>query len=78
MLRGLLGVWALQQWYDSGGGSTGEVQSPTFQGEKLTSFDRRRRRWCTIPFLEASFLKSLYFRCCPGGGCIAIARSGIL
>jgi hypothetical protein len=28
--------------------------------------------------LEASLLKSLNFRCCLGGGCITVARAGIL
>jgi hypothetical protein len=48
------------------------------QGENLRSWIGRRQRWCTVPFLEASLLKSLIFRCCLGGGCITVARAVIL
>jgi hypothetical protein len=37
MLRNLLGVPGLQQWYACGGGSIGEVQSPISQGENPRS-----------------------------------------
>jgi hypothetical protein len=33
-----------------------------------------RRRLCTVPFLEASFLEILEFMCYLGGGCIVAAR----
>jgi hypothetical protein len=47
-------------------------------GENLRSSIARRRRWCTVPFLEESLLKSLGFRYCLGGGCITVASVGIL
>jgi hypothetical protein len=31
-----------------------------------------------VPFLEASLLESLKFRCCLGDGCIVVARAKIL
>jgi hypothetical protein len=37
LVRNLLGVLGLQQQYESGGGSTGEVQSPSIQDENLRS-----------------------------------------
>jgi hypothetical protein len=47
------------------------------QDENLRSLIGRRRRLCTVPFLEASFLESLEFRCYLCGGCIFAARTGI-
>jgi hypothetical protein len=44
------------------------------QGENLRSLVGRRRRLCTLPFLKASILESLEFKCCLGGGCISAAR----
>ena len=37
LVRNLLGVLGLQQQYESGGGSTCEVQSPSIQDENLRS-----------------------------------------
>jgi hypothetical protein len=53
MLRDLLGVPGLQQWYACGGGSTGEVRSLTSQGEN----PRSGLNWLclTMFLLEALF-----------------------
>jgi hypothetical protein len=39
---------------------------------------RGSREPYSVPFLEASLLKSLIFRCCLGGGCITVARAVML
>jgi hypothetical protein len=45
--------WDSQQWYEGGGGSIGEVHSPTFQGENPMS----DLNWLcmTMTLLEALF-----------------------
>ena len=51
MLKDLLGVPGLQQWYACGGGSTGKVQSLTSQGEN----PRSGLNCLTMFLLEALF-----------------------
>jgi hypothetical protein len=45
------------------------------QGENLRSMIGRRRRLCTVFFLEASLLENMNFRCCLGGVCAAATRT---
>jgi hypothetical protein len=43
-----------------------------FQGENVRSMIGRRRRLCTVSFLEASLLEKLDFWCCLGGVSAAV------
>jgi hypothetical protein len=43
------------------------VSDDFLQGENLRSMIGRRRRLCTVSFLEASLLEKLDFWCCLGG-----------